>query len=104
MNWIYSLNYSRINHALADARRLVMVLVACMLLAQTVEASHDHSVSSELESCPICLQWGSGDVDLAPSLSIGKAPQASSFVSLSYKSITPRSTFVPQQLRGPPVQ
>lgn len=102
MNRYHSLNNSWINRALADARRLVMVLAACMLLAQTLEASHDHGFNTELESCPVCLQWGSGDVDLAPDVSLGNRAQAASVALLSYQSITPRTTFVPQQLRAPP--
>lgn len=103
MNQPRSLNYPWIQHALADARRWMMVLAACMLLAQTVEASHDHSFNAELESCPICLQWGSGDVDLTADVLLGNASQASNIPPLTYQSITPRTTFVPQQLRAPPV-
>jgi len=103
MNLHRSHYYPWINRALADARRLVIVLAACMLLAQTVEASHDHRLNAELESCPICLQWGSGDVDLTPSVFIGQAPNPSSFSAPSYQSVTPRFTFAPQQLRAPPV-
>jgi len=98
-----TLNYPWISHALTDARRLVMVLLACMLMAQTVEASHDHRLNAELESCPICLQWGSGDVNLAPSAFTGSTPQSTHFPEPSYQSVTPQSTFAPQQLRAPPV-
>lgn len=103
MNRQLSPNYPWIRHILADARRWVVVLAACMLLAQTVEASHDHSFNTELESCPICLQWGSGDVGLAPDVFIGRAQQTSSFTFPSYQSIILRIIFVPQQLRAPPV-
>jgi len=103
MNCSCSRNNSWISRALADARRLVMVLTACMLLAQTLEASHDHSLNAELESCPVCLQWGSGDVDLAPDVFLGNRAQIASVALLSYQSIIPRTTFVPQQLRAPPV-
>jgi len=103
MNQYHSLSYPWIHHVLTDARRWVLVLAACMLLAQTVEASHDHSFNAELESCPICLQWGGDDTGVAPSVFIGQASSPSSFTATSYQSVTPRFTFAPQQLRAPPV-
>lgn len=91
-----------IRRALADARRLVMLLGVCMLLAQAVEASHDHLYQSELEACPICLQWLGGDAAVScpdrPSLHFG----TTSFCPPSYAAIFVPATYQPQQLRGPP--